>query len=349
MSLQDFGWSPFFLQQLSLDDFETLVPARVTAMHRSGLILNDGEGEFQIALGARWFQVDGEQRPTVGDWVLLDSPRAKVERMLDRKSLFKRLAAGAKVETQLIAANIDTLFLVTSCNDEFNESRLERYLALATDSGVEPVMVLTKSDLSSQWETFADRARGVSRSIAIEVVNALDASTLNGVRAWCQPGQTVALVGSSGVGKSTLVNTLAGRDAQLTQGIREDDAHGRHTTTHRSLHLLDEGGLLLDVPGLRELGIADTGDNLGSIFEDIETLTSRCRFVDCGHGAEPGCAVIEAIEAGRLDERRLRNYEKLLREEARNTATLAERRQDRRQFSKGVRRAMKERERLKPR
>jgi ribosome biogenesis GTPase len=348
MSLQDFGWSPFFLQQLSLDDLETLVPARVIAMHRSGLVISDGEAEFQMALGSRWFQGDSETRPTVGDWLLVDSERRKAVRLLERKSLFKRLAAGLKVELQLIAANIDTLFIVTSCNEEFNESRLERYLALASDSAVEPVVVLTKSDLSREADNFADRVRVVSRTLAIEVVNALDAGTLHGVRGWCESGQTVALVGSSGVGKSTLVNTLAGREVQVTHGIRSDDAHGRHTTTHRSLHLLEGGGLLLDVPGLRELGIADTGEHLADVFEDVEALTARCRFVDCGHHGEPGCAVVEAIESGKLDERRLRNYEKLLREEARNSATLNERRQERRRFAKRVRQVVKEKERFRP-
>ena len=348
MSLQDFGWSPFFLQQLSLEDLEAYVAARVIAVHRSGLILNGGDGEFQVTLGSSWFQGDSAERPTVGDWMMVDGTRHKAVRLLDRKSLFKRRGAGLKVEIQLIAANIDTLFIVTSCNEEFNESRLERYLALATDSGVDPVVVLTKSDLVSRWDSFVDRVRGLSRSIAVEVVNALDAKTLDGVRAWCQTGQTVALLGSSGVGKSTLVNTLAGSEVQLTHGIREDDAHGRHTTTHRSLHLLDGGGLLLDVPGLRELGIADTGDSLADVFEDIETLTRRCRFANCGHHTEPGCAVLEAIASERLDERRLRNYEKLLREEARNTATIAERREERRQFAKRVRRVVREKERFQP-
>lgn len=348
MNLQDFGWSPFFSQQLTIEDLEACVPARVTAMHRTGLVLNDGGADFQITLGSRWFQDEPEARPTVGDWLLVDPPRQKVLRLLERKSLFKRLAAGLKVELQLIAANVDTLFIVTSCNEEFSDSRLERYLALASDSGVDPVVVLTKRDLTDQQDAFVDRIRAVAPLVGIELVNALDVATLAGVKAWCQRGQTIALVGSSGVGKSTLVNTLADRDVQSTRGIREDDAHGRHTTTHRSLHLLDDGGLLLDVPGLRELGIADIGEGLSQTFDDVASLATQCRFANCAHRTEPGCAILEALESGQLDERRLRNYEKLLREEARNTSTLAQRRLERRRFAKRVRQVTKEKARHRP-
>jgi len=351
MSLQDFGWSPFFTRQVGLDEVESLVPARVVTVHRSTYRVYDGDHERHVVTGSRWFRGETDDRPTVGDWVLLDDSRQRIERLLERKSLFKRLAAGVstgqRAEIQLIAANVDTLFVVTSCNEEFNESRLERYLALAHESQVTPVVVLTKGDLTNEQHRFMQRTRRVSKTIPIEIVNALDAETLAGVRAWILPGQTVALVGSSGVGKSTLLNTLAGRDVQVTKDIREDDSHGRHTTTHRSLHLLEEGGLLLDVPGMRELAIADAADSLSAMFDDVEVLAQRCRFADCTHRTEPGCAVQAAIQSGELDPRRLRSYEKLMREEARNSATLAERRQQRRQFAKLVREVVKGKRRFK--
>ncbi|MEJ2090358.1 MAG: ribosome small subunit-dependent GTPase A [Gammaproteobacteria bacterium] len=348
MSLRRYGWSPFFANQLSLDELDTLIPTRVVAVHRSGIVLTDGDREFRLALRSGWFHGDLEARPTVGDWLLVEPERDRAVRLLERKSLLKRRAAGLTVEVQLIAANVDTIFVVTSCNDEFNDSRLERYLALASDSGAEAVVVLTKRDLADDPDAYADRVRTIASNVAVELVNALDGSTLSGTRAWCQAGQTVALVGSSGVGKSTLVNTLAGREVQLTSGIREDDAHGRHTTTSRSLHLLEEGALLLDVPGLRELGMVDLERGVAEVFDDVEALALRCRFADCAHQAEPGCGVRAAIESGQLEERRFHNYQKLLREEARNTATVAERRQQGRRFGKRVRQAMKERERFRP-
>ncbi len=321
------------------------------AVHRSSYRVYDGDHERHVVTGSRWFRGETQDRPTIGDWVLLDDSRERIERLLERKSLFKRLAAGVstgqRAEIQLIAANVDTLFVVTSCNEEFNESRLERYLALARESKVTPVVILTKSDLTNERSGFMQRTRRLCRTISVEIVNALDAETLAGVRAWISPGQTVALVGSSGVGKSTLLNTLAGREVQITKDIREDDSHGRHTTTHRSLHLLKDGGLLLDVPGMRELAIADAADSLAEMFDDVEVLAERCRFADCAHRAEPGCAVQAAIESAKLDPRRLRSYEKLMREEARNSATLAERRQQRRQFAKLIREVVKKKQRFK--
>lgn len=339
-NLARLGFSPFFSQQLDADESKTGVLARVVQVQRSGLVLSDGEEEFALELGGNWFRKSAEARPTVGDWLVLDETHKKIQRLLARKSVFKRVAAGTTVEIQLIAANIDTLFIVLSCNEDFKESRLERYLALALEAGVDPVVILTKADLVDDYDSYRDRVAAVRADLPLEVVNALDVESLRGATAWVSPGATVALVGSSGVGKSTIVNSLAGKSLMDTAGIREKDSKGRHTTSFRSLHRLDNGGLLLDVPGMRELKVAELGDALEDVFNDIGALSSECRFSDCAHGDEPGCAVRAAIEAGQLDERRLVNYHKLQREDARHNTTIAEKRKKDRAFGRIVREAV---------
>jgi len=335
-SLQDYGLVPFFTQQLSAEENEPGRIARVTGVQRSLLAVFDGFEERSISLASAWHDTLPEERPTVGDWVVLDSRLSRIERVLDRKSIFRRIAAGEKVEVQLIAANIDILFIVTSCNEEFKESRLERYLALASEAGVIPVIVLTKIDLTDDIESYVERARKVHSGVAVEAVNALDGYALDGVEAWIGRGSTIAFVGSSGVGKSTLLNSLAGRVLAATKAIREDDKKGRHTTTHRSLFRLANGGLVIDVPGIREVRIAGVDEALADVFDDIQALSENCRFKDCRHESEPGCAVLEAVDDGDLDERRVRNYLKLLRENKRNSASLAEKRSQDRAFAKHV-------------
>ncbi len=336
------GWRQFFQQQLSLDETAQSRPARVLVVQRSGITVADTNGERHLPLGGKWFTLPTEQRPTVGDWVLLNPSGDTVLRVLERSSVFTRVAAGEKTDLQVIAANVDTLFVVTSCNEEFNASRLERYLALAIEAGVEPVVILTKADLAPDPEIFIAATHKVRKSVAVECINALAFDNLKGVRAWCLAGHTVAMVGSSGVGKSTLLNSLIGADVQSTGGIREDDAKGRHTTSHRSLHLLPGGGLLLDSPGMRELKIADMEAGVSEMFDDVTTLAASCRFGDCAHADEPGCAVRAAIEAGTFDERRLMNYQKLLREQARHSESIAQQRHRTRQFARHVKRVAEE-------
>lgn len=315
------GWQPFYQQQLSLDDLDSAAPVRVSAVHRSEIEVLGSDSVRRIN---RKLLPDDDV--AVGDWLLLDTGTGRPLRLLERRSLVWRKAAGERSERQLIAANIDTLFIVTSCNRDFNESRLERYLALAHEAGIFPVVIITKTDACDDPDAYRRCAERVQPGLVVECVNALDPDTLDGVRNWCGPGQTVALVGSSGVGKTTLTNALAGTRL-ATSGIRENDARGRHTTTYRSLHPLADGGMMIDSPGMRELQLADVEEGLEQVFGEIAELAKHCRFADCSHDDEPGCAVREALENGSLDERRWRNYTKLLREQTRNSRTLAESRE----------------------
>lgn len=334
--LQKLGLVPFFTQQL--EDVALLQErlGRVTAVQRSRSTVVCGSGEKIVELSSALRQSAAIDRPTVGDWVVLDESLSRVEKVLERKSLFKRLGAGTSNEIQPIAANIDILFIVTSCNEEFKESRLERYLALCAESGAVPVIVLTKADLVGDADEYIHRARNTQAEVPVEAVNALDPATLDGVRSWVDDTSTIALVGSSGVGKSTILNTLAGHSLTATGEIREDDKKGRHTTTYRELHILPSGGLFIDAPGMRELRVAEINQSIGAVFDDIELLAAHCKFADCKHETEPGCAVLQAIEENKLDSRRLSNYKKLLRENALATASLAEKRAQGRNFAKTV-------------
>jgi ribosome biogenesis GTPase / thiamine phosphate phosphatase len=330
------GCVPFFSQQLS--DFSILDSrlGRVVSVQRSRMDVACSDQNRNVALSLHLQQTNPIDRPTVGDWVVLDETHTQIEQLLERRSLFKRIGSGNTTEFQPIAANIDVVFIVTSCNDEFKESRLERYLALCDESGAIPVLILTKVDLIDDVSRYIERAHSVQSGVAVETVNALDPATLGGVKGWIQSNETIALVGSSGVGKSTLLNALAGDTCAATGSIREDDKKGHHTTTHRALYFLPSGGLIIDVLGMRELRVADVNEALGHVFEDIERLSTQCQFSDCKHTHEPKCAVRAAVEDGRLDRRRLESYHKLVRENDFATASLAEKRAKERNFGKMV-------------
>ena len=321
MTLSELGWRPFFQQQLDLDEIETTRPARVVAVHRNRLQLIGEDTEVAIPPTN---SIEPEDAATIGDWLLLDVERPRALRRLDRISLFKRRAPGTGRAIQLIAANVDTLMIVSSCNQDFNIARLERYLALATDAGVTPVVVLTKADQSASPEDYKQKAEALMPLLTVETVNATHTDDVNVLLPWCGTGQTVAFVGSSGVGKSTLTNSLLGRADIATQTIREDDAKGRHTTSHRALYPLPTGGWVLDTPGMRELQLTDSEEGVTVLFQDIEDLSARCRFHDCAHDTEPGCAVQNAIHNGELDGNRLRRWRKLLAENERNSQSIAE-------------------------
>lgn len=333
--LKRLGWKPYFQQQLTLDDYEDTQFARVIAHHRSGYVLAGESG--QIHLNAH----SSLPSMTVGDWVVLDNNQQFI-RLLERRSLFTRKAAGDKVAEQLIAANVDTVFIVCSLNHDFNLSRIERYLALVHKAEVEPVIVLSKADLCDNTDELKSQVQKLDQLLVIETVNGLEPDSVAKLMSWCTEGQTVAFIGSSGVGKSTLVNALLGQQEQATSHIREDDSKGRHTTTSRSIHILPSGGLLIDTPGMREIQLTDCETGVSETFADITQLAERCHFSDCQHVSEPGCEVQAAIEDGRLELRRLNNYQKLLREQAINGATLAEKRDKDKRFGKMVRSVMSE-------
>ena len=319
LSLHELGWKPFFQQQLTLDEWDDAIPARVVELHRSIIVVQTEDKRLSLPVLPDMAGI------TVGDWLLMNHDDHFC-RQLERQSLFARKAAGSKVNSQSIAANVDTVFIVSSMNNDFNLNRIERFLALAHEAGADPVVVLTKADLCSDPQDYIRQVQSMDSMLMVEAVNALDTNSVNALISWCTTGKTVAFLGSSGVGKSSLVNTLLNTTSQATGTIREDDSKGRHTTTSRSLHPMPSGSLLLDTPGMRELQLADCEQGVEETFADISRLARDCQFSDCQHNGEPGCAIAAALNQGQLDTRRLNNFRKLMREQALNAATLAQKR-----------------------
>jgi len=337
----DEGWSLAF-EQYAIGGLE---PARVVAQHRGAWLIAGRGGDLSASPSGRFrhMALDGEL-PTVGDWVAFSpSPHtgeARIEAVLPRRSQFRRRAAGSQVGAQVIAANVDTLFVATSLNGELNVRRLERYVAMAHDASVEPVVLLTKRDLVEDGEAIAANLAG-ALGVAAVALSSVTGEGVDALKTWYRAGRTLAIVGSSGVGKSTLLNRLAGQLLMITREIREDDSRGRHTTTHRELFRLPGGALMVDTPGMRELGLWDADDGVEAAFADIAEIAAGCHFADCRHDREPGCAVREAIADGRLDQRRLRSYRKLSAEVS-SLPPAALRRERGRQFAKMVKNAAAE-------
>lgn len=309
-TLEELGWNAFFADQVAGDEARQCVPVRVMAVHRGKIAVRGAGGERSVSpyiAGAGPL----DDHPTVGDWLLIDGDTLQPVRVLRRMNLFKRRAPGDPAKDQMIAANVDTLFIVASCNQDFSVARIERYLVLAREVGVDPVVILTKTDLAESPEDFAVAARAIEPGLRVETVNGRDRASVARLAPWCGRGKTVALLGSSGVGKSTLVNSLRDSDSIATQAIRARDGTGRHTTTVREMHRLKGGGWLLDTPGMRELQLSDATAGIAEVFDDFILTAQDCRFSDCAHGSEPDCAVLAAIAEGRLSSERFDRWRKL--------------------------------------
>jgi len=320
MELSDLGWNDHFSREFDKYKGDGFRPARVVREHkeRYQVITDSGEFTAEITGKMRHLAVSRLDYPAVGDWVAItafpEQGSAIIHALLPRKSQFVRKAAGIKTDEQVVAANIDILFIVMGLDLDFNPRRLERYLTSAWDSGARPVILLNKSDLCEDLEEKLAAIESSAVGIDCLPVSATNKNGIEQVRSLIKSGETAAFVGSSGVGKSTIINALLGEERLLTQQIRASDGRGRHTTTWRELIMLPDGGIVIDNPGIRQLKLWTEGDSLEGSFEDIEQLSRECRFGDCTHVTEPGCAILEAIENGTLDPGRYRNYLKMRKE-----------------------------------
>ncbi len=332
--LNTLGWKPFFQQQLSLEEYENNTIARVVAVHRDHIecLTESGTQRFSILAST----------PTLatGDWITIDE-KQHISRCLDRFSLIERKSPGSQVQRQLMVANIDTVFIVSSLNDDFSLNRIERYLAISKETNIDPVVILTKKDLCPSTEEYAQQVQSLDSNLPVFAVSVLELESLQPLLAYCQTGQSITLLGSSGVGKSTLINGLIGSEQLATAEIRESDSKGRHTTTKRQLIALETGGVIIDTPGMRELQIVNCAEGLQETFSDVAHIAKQCKFGDCQHQTEPGCAIQQAIGTGELSARRLENYQRLLREEAHNTSSIAEKREKDKQLGKFYRSVLK--------
>lgn len=319
MSLQTLGWNPFFSDAFKQLALEHTVPARVVRQDKNRYRIHEGEAlRFAVLPGKHLHNPESAPRPAVGDWVAIEvkpgDTLAVIQAVLPRRSSFSRKEAGSLTREQVVAANIDTIFLVTGLDGDYNLRRIERYVTQAWNSGATPVIVLNKADVCPNLDEKIAEVEEVAMGVEIHAVSAKEGLGLDPLEAYVGSGKTVAFLGSSGVGKSTLVNHLMGQDEVKTGEVRQDDSRGRHTTSYRELLLLPSGGAVIDTPGLRELQLWGSEEDLEGSFSDVEELAEACRFRDCTHETEPGCAVQAAIEEGTLDLGRYQSYLKLRRE-----------------------------------
>lgn len=349
MDITDYGLSPSLLETIPAGDADT--PARIVAVHRERYALVCTHGECYGRLKSGVYTIGTEALPTTGDFVLIrynpdgDSP---IVRTLPRTSFFSRRNPTRGEGEQAVAANFDYVFVMQSLNADFNPRRLERYLTLAWQSGAVPIVVLTKSDLTPDPGELLDVAKRIAPGVDVFAVSAKTGAGLDALSAYLQPGKTIVLLGSSGVGKSSFVNALAGRGVMAVNEIRADDDRGRHTTTHRQLLRLESGVMVIDTPGMRELGMWTSDAGLEDAFPDVERCLGQCKFSDCRHEREPGCAIRAAIESGELSAERWAHYQKLLYE-SRLAVDPAQRLRERAQFSKQIAKWNKQYQRIEAR
>ena len=352
MDLHLLGWNAHWRDLFAPYVSQSLLPGRVVVDHRGAYRIETERGERVGALAGRLRHQAARRAdlPAVGDFVALRLPEtsagdgpAIVEAVLPRRTAFVRRVAGSRPDDQVIAANIDTIFVMTGLDHDFNVRRIERYLAAVWESGASPVVVLNKVDLCTDVGKKLDELRAGAGPVDVHVLSALTADGVDALTAYWRDGVTAGFVGSSGVGKSTLLNRLLGRDVQATAGVRSHDSRGRHTTTHRELFVLPQGGLVIDTPGMREFTLSEAEDGVDAVFGDIDRLAADCRFADCAHRGEPGCAVRDAVERGELGADRFSAFEKLMNElryeESRgDRAAAAERKRRGRIGAKAIRR-----------
>ena len=322
-TLIDLGWTEESETRFEIERESDQIPARVVREHRGGYRVHSASGELAAGISGRLRHeaLVREDLPAVGDWVAITElpgeSRAVIHGVLPRgAALVRREAGSAYGDAQVLAANLDAVFIVTSMNRDLNPRRIERLLTLSWESGAQPVILLSKADLCADVVAAQERIAPATRGAPVITLSALRGDGVAEVRTHLGRGRTAALIGTSGVGKSTLANALLGTEMLATGGIREDDQRGRHTTTNRQLVVVPDGGVLIDTPGLREIALWSGDAALPEVFDDLDTLAGDCRFSDCGHEHEPGCAVVNAIAAGTLDQSRLESWRKLQREMA---------------------------------
>jgi ribosome biogenesis GTPase len=349
-TLEALGWNSFFAEQAL--GFPDLAPARVTVEHKHfyRVVAACGEMRADVAGRLRHRATGRDGFPAVGDWVLVQplplEKRATIHHILERRSKLSRKAAGLETQEQILAANINTAFLLQSLNRDFNPRRLERYLTMAWDSGANPVVLLTKLDLCRDVGPFLDQVEVVAGGVPVHALSAITGEGLESLDPYLRFGESVVMLGSSGVGKSTLVNQLAGAHLLEVREIREHDDRGRHTTAQRQLILLPRGGIVIDTPGMRELQLWAAG--LDRTFADVEDLARECRFRDCNHETEPGCRVRTALQEGILDPSRFHSYRKLgaelkYLERRRDAFSMAKEKEKWKKIHKAYNRMMRER------
>lgn len=319
-SIKDYGYNDFYkmqIEKLGLQE-DKLIPARIVEVHREQykIITELGEKNGKLKGSSFYNNKAINEYPVAGDFVVVKpNPYGEdiIYEVLERKSKFSRIDSFNKIE-QVVAANFDYVFIMTSLNHDFNIRRIERYLTSAWQSGAQPVVVLTKADLCSDYSYYKEEIEKIAIGVKVIAVSSYTGEGINELDSFIKPSKTIVLLGSSGVGKSSLVNAIAGEEIMKVNDIRENDSKGRHTTTHRQLIMLKNGTMIIDTPGMRELGMWDVLEGLDNAFSDIEELSTRCRFRDCSHQSEPGCAVREALESGELPMERWENYIKLRKE-----------------------------------